>query len=128
MTQKTHRVLSIESDARDYQSICAALQGLPLEVLHASNGAEALAFLAREMPPLILLDVTLPDMRGWDVIDKYKSDERLRAARVVVVTAESSAVHRLIGSLQDAVVGYVTKPIQPSQLQEVVRWALELDA
>ncbi len=128
MAKKIHRVLSIESDARDYQIICAALKGLPLEILRAASGAEALDFLARDMPPLILLDIDLPDMRGWDIIEKYKADQRLRSARVVVLTAQSSPVHRLIGSLQDAVVGYLTKPIEPARLLEVVRWALELDA
>lgn len=128
MTKKTYRVLSIESDRRDYAAICAALKGLPLDIQHAASGAEAVDYLARQMPPLILLDIDLPDMRGWDIIEKYKADERLRQTRIIVLTAQASPVHRLIGSLQEAVVGYLNKPLEPERLIEIVRWALELDA
>lgn len=128
MSPKTHRVLSIESDAGDYQKICAALSDLPVEVVNTPSGAAAIAFLAQEVPPLILLDIELPDMRGWDILERYKADQRLISSRVVVLTAQSSPVHRLIGSLQDMVVGYMTKPVEPGRLVEVVRWALDLNA
>ena len=124
---KKHRVLVIEDDELGFQLVKQILRKMPLNFTHASTGAAAIEFLTREIPALIIMDITLPDMRGWDVLDKFKTDERLKIAHVIVLTGHDSPVHRLIGSLKDIAV-YMNKPVRAEELRQKVRELLNLDA
>lgn len=121
----THRVLAVEDDADTLQLMRMVLRDLPLEIVQAGTGAEAIAFLKREAPELIFLDINLPDMHGWDVLDQLKSDERFKQTRVIVLTSHSDPVHRLIGTLQP-ITAYLTKPVAAAQLRQHVRTLLAL--
>ena len=123
----THRVLVVEDDDLSYQLVRHILSKMPLDIVNASTGAQAIAFLKQEMPALIMLDITLPDMRGWDVLDQFKNDERLQRARIIVLTGHDSPVHRLIGSLQDIAI-YMSKPVKAEELRHKVRELLKLHA
>ena len=120
-----HRVLAVEDDADTLQLMQMVLRDLPLDIEHAGTGAEAIASLERQAPDLILLDINLPDMHGWDVLDHFKSDSRLAGTRVLVLTSHSDPVHRLIGTLQP-ISAYLTKPITADSLQQHVRAVLRL--
>lgn len=125
---KTYRVLVVEDDDVNYKLVCTILRKYPLEMLPAVNGAEAIAFLQKEIPDLILLDINLPDMRGWDILDYFKNDERFAQARVIVLTAHNEPVHRMIGSLQKAVAVYLNKPVEPNELRSQVKQLLQIRA
>ena len=121
-----HRVLAVEDDADTLQLMRMVLSDLPLDIVHAGTGAEAIAFLKKEAPELMFLDINLPDMNGWDVLDCFKTDAaRLSATRVVVLTSHSDPVHRLIGMLQP-IAAYLNKPIAADKLRERVRELLAL--
>src|SRR5689334_10332860 len=91
------RALAVEDDADTLQLMRMVLADLPLDIIHAATGAEAIAFLKKEAPVLMFLDINLPDMHGWDVLDVFKGDARLSRTRVIVLTSHSDPVHRLIG-------------------------------
>jgi len=120
-----HRVLAVEDDADTLQLMRMVLRDLPLDIAQARTGAEAIAFLKQEAPELMFLDINLPDMRGWEVLDSFKNDARLSATRVIVLTSHSDPVHRLIGMLQP-ITAYLNKPIAADQLRERVRTLLAL--
>jgi CheY-like chemotaxis protein len=124
---RTYRVLAVDDDENNYQLVCTILQKFPVKIRRASTGNEAIAYLEREVPDLILLDINLPDMYGWEVLDKFRADERLKHAPVIVVTAHKEPVHRLIGSLQSVAV-YMHKPIVAEELRRQVTQLLNLDA
>jgi CheY-like chemotaxis protein len=124
---KKHCVLVIEDDELGFQLVKQILRKMPLDFTHASTGAAAIKFLAKTMPALIIMDITLPDMRGWDVLDKFKTDERLKSVHVIVLTGHDSPVHRLIGGLKDIAV-YLNKPVHAEELRQKVRELLNLDA
>ncbi len=119
MTQ-THRVLAVEDDADTLQLMRLVLRDLPVEIVHAGTGADAFAFLEREAPKLMFLDINLPDMHGWDVLDHFKNDTRLSQTQVIVLTSHSDPVHRLIGMLQP-ITAYLTKPVAADKLKQQVR-------
>ena len=73
----------------------------------------------------MFLDINLPDMHGWDVLDSFKNDSRLRGTRVIVLTSHSDPVHRLIGMLQP-IAAYLNKPITADKLRQTVRELLAL--
>ena len=121
----TYRVLTVEDDPDTMELMRLVLRNLPLEMVHAQTGAEAIAYLADHVPHLMFLDLHLPDMRGWEVMDHYKSDPRLNQLSVIVVTSHSDPVHRLIGTLQP-IKAFLRKPVEAESLRRTVREALGL--
>ncbi len=120
-----HRVLAVEDDADTLQLMQMVLRDLPLDIVHAGTGAEAIALLERQAPELMFLDINLPDMHGWEVLDHFKNDASLSNTRVIVLTSHSDPVHRLIGMLQP-ITAYLNKPIMADKLRQHVRAALAL--
>lgn len=102
-----------------------ALRDLPLDIEPACSGAEAIVIIEQAVPELIFLDINLPDMRGWEVLDRFKGDARLQSARIIVLTSHNDPVHRLIGSLQP-ITAYLSKPINGDILRKHVRDALRI--
>jgi CheY-like chemotaxis protein len=62
------------------------------DVVAVGSGAEALAYLAREAPDLVLLDLHMDDMNGWEVITMLRSEPRLAGTEIVVVTGSDATV------------------------------------
>jgi len=122
---ENYRALSIEDDIHTYEMIRDILSSLPLEVVNASTGAEAIEFLTREIPDLILLDIKLPDMNGWQVLDKFKNDERFSRSHIIILTSHKEPIHRIIGFLQPIAM-YLRKPFEPNELRTKVEQLLNL--
>lgn len=92
------------------------------------NGEDALAYLGDEahpLPDLIILDISMPGMSGWEVLDVLKQYETTKQIPVIVATAHSDAANRLVGKLRD-VDRYLVKPYQPGDLREAVKDVLGL--
>lgn len=103
-----------------------ALEAEGYEVLEAGRGGEALAMIVLEMPDAVVMDISLPDMSGWDVLDKLKSDSGMDQARVFVYSgggAESDAAGRDLGETE-----MLSKPLDLGELVAAVNSALESDA
>jgi len=116
-------VISVEDDAGLFRLIQLTLRPLPIQLHHATSGAEALRLITEIKPELLILDITLPDMRGWDVLDEIaKLDLDVKA---IVVTGRTETAHRVIARLQD-VTGYLNKPFKPAELREKVIAVLDL--
>src|SRR5688572_19019551 len=62
------------------------------EVIPVGGGAEALAYLARDVPSVMLLDLHMDDMNGWEVLGAIRSEERFASVQVVVVTGSDAPV------------------------------------
>lgn len=120
-----YRVLAVEDDLDALKLLRMVLQSLPLQVDHAPTGAEAIAYLGQQAPDLMFLDISLPDMRGWEVLEHVKGDNRLSAMLVIMLTSHAEPVHRLIGTLQP-VAAYLNKPISSDELRETVKNVLRL--
>jgi CheY-like chemotaxis protein len=122
---QTYRALAVEDDADSLQLMRMVLNGLPLVIDHAPTGSAAIEYLSREVPDLVFLDIHLPDMHGWDILDRFKSDDRLSKLQVIVLTSHHEPVHRLIGMLQP-IAAYLRKPVDAEVLRQHVRQFLSL--
>jgi chemosensory pili system protein ChpA (sensor histidine kinase/response regulator) len=120
-----YRVLAVEDDLDAMKLLRMVLQHMPLEIDHVLTGAEAIAYLDRQLPDLLFLDISLPDMRGWEVLELIKADARLKEVRVIILTSHTEPVHRLIGSLQP-IAAYLHKPISTDELRDTVTNILQL--
>jgi putative two-component system response regulator len=94
------------------------------DVLEAAEGAEALRLALRERPDLVLLDVMMPAMDGYDVARRLQSNPATSTIPVVFMTALAATDDRRRG-FDAGGVGYVVKPFDPVYLGETVRRTLE---
>ena len=113
------RVLLAEDDPLLVALIRATLRPTGVRLLEAGTGTEAVAVARAQVPPLVLLDVGLPEMDGWEVCRELKADPATRATRVVMLTARATAAdrERAVASGAD---GYLTKPFSPADLVAAV--------
>ncbi len=102
------------------------LRRMDIENAHAASGFAALALLEERLPDLLLLDINMPGMTGWQVLEAVKDRHPEANFPVIVLTALNDPTNRLIGKLQAQVFCYVTKPFELDALALAVREALGL--
>jgi two-component system response regulator VicR len=127
MAEEKKRVLCIEDDAEMIDLIRLILERKGFEVLEAVGGKEGLEVSRREMPDLILLDLMMPEIDGWEVFRQLRADEQLKDIPVVVVTAKAQSIDIVLGLHIAKVDGYVTKPFGPQELLKSVNKVLAME-
>ena len=127
MAEEKKRVLCIEDDAEMIDLIRLILERKGFEVLEAVGGKEGLEVSRREMPDLILLDLMMPDVDGWEVFRQLRADEQLKDIPVIVVTAKAQSIDIVLGLHIAKVDGYVTKPFGPQELLKSVNKVLAME-
>lgn len=110
-------VLSIEDDPHHSRILSLFLEKLGYEVMAAASASEGLQLARQTTPAVIIVDLLLPEVDGWDFIETVKADAALSHIPVIVLSALSSgdAKKRAFDAGCDA---YITKPIQLENLQE----------
>lgn len=86
------------------------------EVKGANGGLEGLEMIRKEKPDLVLLDLMMPDMDGWEVYQQMKADEATRDIPVIVVTAKAQSIDKVLGLHIAKVDDYIAKPFSPQEL------------
>jgi DNA-binding response OmpR family regulator len=119
------KILVVDDDDRVREMIEFRLSLFGYEVVQAANGQEGLVAVRREQPDLILLDVMMPELDGFQVCRRLKHDEATKGIPVVMLTAKAEAkdVTRAFESGAD---DYVVKPYDPAVLQAKVKKNLGL--
>lgn len=116
--QKT--VVCIEDDSEFLELMQLMLCDTNVKLIPALGGEAGLEAIRRNRPDLVLLDLMMPDMNGWEVCMKMRADEQVCNTPVIVVTALSTRHDRTFGLRVAKVADYITKPFMPSQLRESV--------
>jgi DNA-binding response OmpR family regulator len=119
------RILCIEDEPEMIDLIRLILERKGFEVLGAVGGQEGLEAVRREKPDLVLLDLMMPDVDGWEVYRQMKADEELQHIPVVVVTAKAQSIDKVLGLHIAKVDDYVTKPFGPGDLVDSVERVLK---
>ena len=114
------RILVVDDSPASRELILHGLKGACQEVLEAADGWEALEKIAATRPDLVLLDLEMPRMDGYEVLRQVRRDPSLAATRVVAVTARAMHGDRDL-ALAAGFDGYVTKPVNLPELREYVR-------
>ncbi len=115
MTKPTRRILVIDDTPINLQLLMAALT-LDFDLQVATSGAQGLEYASQAAPDLILLDVMMPEMDGFEVCQRLKADPQLKDIPVIFLTAMSDNNAESIGLVLGAA-DYITKPINVSIAQ-----------
>jgi CheY-like chemotaxis protein len=110
-------VVDDEEDVVDVLRLVLGKKGY--EVATATSGMEGLARAQSALPDLILLDIMMHQMDGWEVLKLLKLDERTGAIPVVILSARVEARDKIRG-LQEGAVDYVTKPFSVREILEKI--------
>ncbi|MCZ6529271.1 MAG: response regulator [Chloroflexi bacterium] len=113
-------VVCIEDEQEMIDLVQLILGRRGFEVEGANGGLEGLEKVRQRKPDLVLLDLMMPDMDGWEVYQRMKSDESLREIPVIVITAKAQSIDKVLGLHIAKVDDYITKPFGPQELLESV--------
>lgn len=117
------RILIVDDDSLLCDLLRMALRREKYETHEVYSGQAALEYLATNTVDLILLDVMMADLNGFEVVRRLQADDRLKAIPVVFLTARVDAISQKTG-LDAGAVDYLSKPITPDILIERVRSVL----
>ena len=121
------KVVCIEDEPEMIELIRLILGRKSFELIGAVGGREGLDKVRRIKPGLVLLDLMMPDMDGWEVYQQMKADEDLKKIPVIVVTAKAQSIDKVLGLHIAKVDDYVTKPFGPQELLASVNRVLGIE-
>jgi two-component system, OmpR family, alkaline phosphatase synthesis response regulator PhoP len=124
----THKILICDDEPYIRLLIEQTLEDLEeqgVEIVTASNGAEALEIVKEERPALVFLDVMMPRISGFEVCRAIKFDLHLNDVYVVILTAKGQTIDRALGE-QVGADAYMTKPFDPDEMVNLAKKTLGL--
>jgi len=124
MTEGKKSVVCIEDEPEMIDLIKLILGRKGFELAGAMGGREGLELIRRIKPDLVLLDLMMPDMDGWEVYQQLKSDDELKHIPVIIVTAKAQSIDKVLGLHIAKVDDYVTKPFGPQELLQSIEKVL----
>jgi two-component system, OmpR family, response regulator VicR len=120
MTEKVRKVVYIEDEEDMISLVRLILERKGFEIKGAIGGREGLAIIHEYKPDLVLLDLMMPDMDGWDVYQQMKSDNLMADIPVIIVTAKAQNIDKVLGLHIAKVDDYISKPFSPHDLLESI--------
>jgi two-component system response regulator VicR len=121
-------ILCVEDEPEMIDLIRLILGRRGFEVKGAAGGIEGLQMVRQDPPDLVLLDLMMPDMDGWEVYQQMKADEKTKNIPVIVVTAKAQSIDKVLGLHIAKVDDYLTKPFSPQDLMNSVDKVLKSKA
>jgi DNA-binding response OmpR family regulator len=115
MKNKKH-ILCIEDEAEMIELMRLVLEREGFEVTGAMGGEQGLRAMKEKKPDLILLDLMMPGIDGWEVYRQMRADRELTEIPVIIVTAKAQSIDKVLGLQVAKVADYITKPFGPKEL------------
>jgi two-component system response regulator VicR len=128
MAETKKKVVCIEDEPEIIDLIRLILGRKGFDLTGATGGQEGLDAIRKIKPDLVLLDLMMPDMDGWEVYQQMKADAELKDIPVIVVTAKAQSIDKILGLHIAKVDDYVTKPFGPQELLQSVERVLQSKA
>ena len=110
------KILLVEDDEPILDVMDLLIRKLGYEPVLLSNGLDALGYARREPPALILLDIVMTPISGWEFLEKLRAEPDLQKIPVIIFSA-SPSVEEKMATIRDPLVGYLHKPVSLSELK-----------
>jgi len=118
------QVIVIEDDPEMIELVKLILTKDGFDVIGVDNGRDGLTRIGEVLPDVVLLDLMMPGMDGWEVYQAVKANENTKHIPVIIITAKAQSIDRVLGLHIAKVDDYITKPFSPSELVNSVRKVL----
>jgi DNA-binding response OmpR family regulator len=121
------KIMVVDDNQDILESVTAVFEGEkpPPKVTGVTSGKEALAAMKRDRPDIVILDIMMPGLSGWDVASQMKDDPVLSSVPIVYLSAKSDTLSRQMGGLSAE--DYIVKPFNPADLVRRVKDVLMKD-
>jgi two-component system response regulator VicR len=124
MADTPKKIVCIEDEPEMIDLVKLILSRYGFEVIGATGGRSGLEAIRKNKPDLVLLDLMMPDMDGWEVYQQMKADSEMKEIPVVVVTAKAQSIDKVLGLHIAKVDDYITKPFGPDDLRNSIERVL----
>ena len=118
-------IVCIDDDPQVLTTIRLVLEHEGFQVSMAPDGRQGLAAIRQLKPDLVVLDLMMPEMDGWEVYQQVRIDDALKQIPFIIFTAKGGPIDRTIGLQIAKVDAYLTKPLSPQVLVQTVRRILD---
>ena len=118
------RVVCIEDESEMIDLVSMILSREGYEVIGAAGGLHGLQVVEDVQPGLVLLDLMMPDLDGWEVYQRLKSNPKTTDLPIIVITARAQSIDKILGLHIAKVDDYITKPFAPNELLASVQKVL----
>jgi CheY-like chemotaxis protein len=119
------KVVMIVDDEEHIVNLIKLSLGDDYEFMEAYNGKEALSKIEQKKPDLVLLDIMMPGMDGYEVARRLKADPKTKDIIIAMVSAKKEE-HDILEGIDVGAISFITKPFKPYELQEKVDELLEI--
>jgi DNA-binding response OmpR family regulator len=128
MAQQSATVVCIEDEPGVIELIRLILERRGLTVVGAENGAAGLDAIRQSRPALVLLDLMLPGMDGWEIYRRMKADDMMKRIPVIIVTAKAEGIDEVLAKQVAKVDDYIKKPFSLQELLQSVERVMSRQA
>ena len=127
MEHQDKKIVYVEDELEMIDLVKLILSRKGYDVIGAAGGREGLDTIREVIPDLVLLDLMMPDIEGWDVYQQIRADEKTKHIPVIVVTAKAQNIDKVLGLHIAKVNDYISKPFSPQDLVASVEKVLEAE-
>ena len=124
LAQDKKKVIVVDDDSDFQKLVHMMLSSGDVEIIPAQNGQGAMEAIRTQRPDLVILDLMLPDMNGWEVFMQMRGDDVSSQIPVIILSGLGTRHDRTFSLRVAKVHDYLTKPCLPSRLRESVASAL----
>lgn len=117
-------ILIVDDDEGIRESLGLIIKTMGYAVKIIDNGFDALALLSQQKFNLVVLDVMMPEMDGWEVLKYIRDDPQLQSTKVMLLTAKSTEKDRLIGKQILKADEYISKPFDLNEFKDTIHQML----
>ncbi len=121
---RASKVVVIEDDPEMINLVKLILKKEGFDVTGAMGGRDGLDAIEHLNPDLVLLDLMMPDIDGWEVYQTMKASDQMKNIPVIIITAKAQSIDKVLGLHIAKVDDYITKPFSPNELVASVRRVL----
>jgi two-component system response regulator VicR len=119
--EQAGRIVYVEDEQEMIDLVRLILGRKGYEVIGADGGRAGLKAVQDILPDLVLLDLMMPDVDGWDVYQQMKAGEKTSSIPVIVITAKAQSIDKVLGLHIAKVDDYISKPFKPQELVDSVQ-------
>jgi DNA-binding response OmpR family regulator len=124
MSSQSNTVVCIEDEPGVIELIRLILERRGLRVVGAASGAQGLEVVRQVRPSLVLLDLMMPGMDGWEVYRRMKADATMKTIPVIIVTAKAEGIDEVLAKHIAKVDDYIKKPFSLQELLQAIERVL----